>query len=445
MGKILIENAWIVNERRSYNGYVVSEGERTLETGDVAYPGPRPGRVIDAGEKLLMPGVIDDQVHFREPGLTYKADIATESAAAVAGGVTSYMEMPNTVPQTTTRELLEQKFEIAAEHSMANYSFYLGATNDNIDEIRNADPKRVCGIKLFMGSSTGDMMVDRSDSLSAVFAESPILVATHCEEESIIRKNLAYYQHLYGEDIHPSLHPLIRSEEACFVSTAKAVELADRYGADLHVLHLSTARELELFGSGELKDKKITNEVCVHHLYFSDHDYRRKGNLIKWNPAIKTEADRDALQKGLDNGKVDVVATDHAPHTLEEKNRPYLQCPSGGPLVQHSLNVMLELYKQGDVTLPVIVEKMCHAPAIRFGIRDRGFIRPGYYADLVLVDLFEGWEVLSDTILYKCKWSPFFEERFTTRVTHTFVNGRMVYENGTLDRESRGMELRFDR
>ena len=420
------------------------EGERIADTGYGHYPGERPEKVIDAQEKLLIPGIIDDQVHFRQPGLTLKADIHSESVAAVAGGVTSFMEMPNTVPQTTTIALWEEKCALGAEHSVANYAFYFGATNDNMSEIRKIDPHRTPGLKLFMGSSTGNMLVDDPDTLAAIFAESPVLIATHCEEEAIIQKNLAYYKGLYGEKIDPELHPLIRSAEACYVSTARAVELATKYGADLHVLHLSTARELGLFSGAPLVEKKITNEVCVHHLWFNDRDYRRKGNFIKWNPAIKTEDDRLALLKGIEMGTVDVVATDHAPHTLEEKRRSYLECPSGGPLVQHSLTAMLELYKRGDVTLSHIVEKMCHAPAVRFKVKDRGFIRPGYYADLVLVDLSDRWEVETENILYKCKWSPFEGDSFTTKVTHTFIGGRLVYENGVVDTEFRGNALEFD-
>ena len=445
MKKTLIENAFIVNEHRAENGWVLIEGERIAATGYGLYTGERSAEVIDAKEKLLLPGIIDDQVHFRQPGLTRKADIHSESVAAVAGGVTSFMEMPNTVPQTTTIGLWEEKCALGAEHSVANYAFYFGATNDNMPEIRKIDPRRTPGLKLFMGSSTGNMLVDDPDTLAAIFAEAPVLIATHCEDETIIRKNLAYYKNLYGEKIDPELHPLIRSAEACYVSTARAVELAARYDANLHVLHLSTARELGLFGNGPLEGKKITNEVCVHHLWFNDKDYRRKGNFIKWNPAIKTENDRQGLLKGIEQGSVDVIATDHAPHTREEKQRPYLECPSGGPLVQHSLNAMLELYKRGDVTLSHIVEKMCHAPAVRFQVKDRGFIRPGYYADLVLADLSERWEVETENILYKCKWSPFEGESFTTKVTHTFINGYPVYQNGVVDTEFRGSALEFDR
>ena len=445
MKKTLIENALVVNEQRADNGWVLIEGERIAACGYGPYPGERPEEAIDAGGKLLMPGIIDDQVHFRQPGLTRKADIHSESAAAVAGGVTSFMEMPNTVPQTTTVGLWEEKCALGAEHSVANYAFYFGATNDNLTEIRKIDPQRVPGLKLFMGSSTGNMLVDDPDTLAAIFAESPVLVAAHCEDETIVRRNLEEYKNRYGDRITPDMHPLIRSAEACYVSTARAVELAARYDANLHVLHLSTARELSLFSRAPLAEKKITNEVCVHHLWFSDRDYPRKGNFIKWNPAVKTESDRRALLEGIGEGTVDVVATDHAPHTLDEKQLPYLECPSGGPLVQHSLNAVLELYKRGDVTLPQVVEKMCHAPAIRFRVKERGFIRPGYYADLVLADLSCRWEAGTENTLYKCRWSPFDGETFTNRVTHTFIGGRLVCENGKVDTDFRGNALQFDR
>lgn len=445
MGKILIENALIVNDGVHMEGYILTDGEMIAEVGEGAYKGERPARVIDATDRLVMPGVIDDQVHFREPGLTYKADIHSESIAAAAGGVTSFMEMPNTVPQTTTIGLLDEKFDLAAEKSVANYSFYLGAANDNIDEIKALDPKRVCGVKLFMGSSTGGMLVDDDNMLSAVFSESPVLVATHCEDEAIIRRNLEYYKGLYGDKIDPYMHPVIRSAEACYVSSAKAVEIADRYDADLHVLHLSTEKELSLFSDKPLADKRITCEVCIHHLWFNDSDYKRNGNMIKWNPAVKAESDRLALLAGIHNGKVDVVATDHAPHTLEEKRKPYLSAPSGGPLVQHSLAVMMELCKRGEVTLGNVVNKMCHAPAERFGVEKRGYIRKGYFADIVIVDMNGGWEVEHGNILYKCGWSPFEGQRFTTKVTHTIINGHVVYENGEVDTTFRGKELRFRR
>ena len=445
MSKILIENARIVGEGEIFDGYVTIDGERIAAVGTGSYQGPRPEQVIDAKERLLIPGVIDDQVHFRQPGLTHKGDIHSESIAAAAGGITSFMEMPNTVPQTTTLERWEEKCALGAEHSVVNHSFYLGATNDNLGEIRKIDPRRVPGLKVFMGSSTGNMLVDDPDSLAAIFSESPVLIATHCEDEAIVRRNLEYYKNLYGERIDPELHPLIRSEEACYVSTARAVELAARHGADLHVLHVSTGRKLGLFASGPVASKKITCEVCVHHLWFSDRDYRRLGNRIKWNPAIKTENDRRALLHGIETDTVDVVATDHAPHTRTEKERPYLECPSGGPLVQHSLIAMLELHKRGEITLSRIVERMCHAPALRYRVKERGFIRPGYYADLVLIDLSHRQEVTPETILYKCGWSPFEGETFTTRITHTFINGEPVFQDGIVNTSIRGKALEFER
>lgn len=443
MKKILIENALIINEGEEFTGYVVVAGDTIEIVGEGSYDGPRPDHVIDATDRILMPGIIDDQVHFREPGLTYKGDIHSESIAAVAGGVTSYMEMPNTKPPATTIDLLDQKFDLAAASSVANYSFYIGATNDNIGDIRRVDPRRVCGVKMFLGSSTGNMLIDEPDSIAAVMAESPVLVAAHCEEESIIKKNLEYYEHLYGDRITPNMHPMIRTAEACYVSSARAVETAVKYNANLHILHVSTEKELTLFEAGPLNDKLITSEACVHHLWFNDHDYRRRGNFIKWNPAIKTETDREALVLGVLRGKIDIVATDHAPHTLEEKKLPYLQAPSGGPLVQHSLNVMLEMSKRGDFSLSTVVHKMCHAPADRFRIKRRGFIRPGFFADLVIVNPDMGWEVSRENILYKCGWSPFEGDRFTTAVTHTIINGKVVFENGKIDREFRGAELEF--
>ncbi|MBQ4279433.1 MAG: dihydroorotase [Rikenellaceae bacterium] len=445
MSGMLIEGGRIVNEGRSFTGWLLVRDGRIAGMGEGAYREPFDGRRIDAAGRIVMPGVIDDQVHFREPGMTYKGDIRSESAAAVAGGVTSYMEMPNTKPAATTLDLLEQKYEIAARSSAANYSFYLGATNDNLREITRLDSRAVCGVKLFMGSSTGNMLVDDERTLAAIFAESPTLIATHCEDEATIRANMALYKEKYGDAVTPAMHPLIRSAEACYRSSAKAVGLADRYGSHLHVLHLSTARELALFDSKPLADKKITNEVCVHHLWFSDADYARKGNFIKWNPAIKTAADRDALRAGLVSGRVDVVATDHAPHTLEEKRQPFLQAPSGGPLVQHSLAAMMELAGQGVLTVEQVVGKMCHAPAVRFAVRERGFLRQGYHADIAIVDPAAPWTVAKENIRYKCGWSPFEGERFAARVTHTIIGGHVVYENGEIDPDFRGVRLEFDR
>ena len=449
MANILIEGGTIVNEGRKTKGYILVEGERIAAIGEGVSPSILSkhfyGERIDATGKLILPGVIDDQVHFREPGLTYKADIHSESVAGVAGGVTSFMDMPNTKPPTTSLDALEHKFERAAESSVANYSFYFGATNDNVRALSKIDPKTVCGVKLFMGSSTGNMLVDDERTLSAIFAESPTLIATHCESEPMIRASMEKYKQQYGDRTTPAMHPLIRSAEACYRSSAHAVELADKYGSDLHVLHLSTARELSLFDVKPLKEKKITNEVCVHHLWFSDADYASKGNFIKWNPAVKSIDDRDALRNGLTSGKVDVVATDHAPHTLEEKQRPYWECPSGGPLLQHSLVAMLELASRGVLSVEQVVEKMCHAPAIRFAVCDRGFLREGAYADIAIVDPQSPWTVSKENILYKCGWSPFLGTTFLHRVTHTLINGRIVYCDGMVDSSFRGQALRFAR
>jgi len=446
MNNYLIKNARIVNNGTTIRGFVLVRGGiiRAVSEGD---PGvdQELAQVVDAGGKYLIPGVIDDQVHFREPGLTHKAEIATESKAAVAGGVTSYMEMPNTRPQTTTIEELEKKYQRAAEVSMANYSFYLGATNDNIEQIRKLDPEKNCGVKVFMGSSTGNMLVDDRKALEKIFRESPTLVATHCEDESTIQKNTDTFRQQYGEDIPVQMHPLIRSEEACYLSSSLAVELAKKHNTRLHVLHLSTARELELFEQGTSFDKKrITAEVCIHHLWFTDKDYEKKGTLIKWNPAVKTEHDRDSLIAALLNDKLDVIATDHAPHTIEEKQSKYFESPSGGPMVQHSLVAMLELVKLQQLSIEKVVEKMCHAPARLFGIKGRGFIEPGYKADLVLVDTDQEWTVAHKNILYKCGWSPFEGISFTSRVTHTWVNGMLVFREGLFNEMIRGERLEFE-
>ncbi len=424
----LIKDARIVNEGQVLDGSIlIHQGKihAILKPGDEV-----PGKVRETYSvdgRLVIPGVIDDQVHFREPGLTHKADIYSESRAAVAGGITSFMEMPNTVPQTTTLSALEDKFRLAAEKSIANFSFYLGATNDNLDEIRKLDPGQSCGVKIFMGSSTGNMLVDDDNALEGIFAESPVLIATHCEDETVIRANSAMYRKQQGEDLSMSFHPLIRSEEACYLSSAKAVDLAVRHNSRLHVLHISTKKELELFDDSLPVDRKpITAEVCVHHLWFDEMDYRKMGSLIKWNPAIKTPGDKEGLRKGLLENRLDVIATDHAPHTLAEKDQPYFSAPSGGPLVQHALPAMWELHKKGIISLTTLVEKMCHAPARIFRIRDRGFIREGYFADLVVLDD-APWTVKWDNILYKCGWSPFDGQTFSTRVLKTFVNGHMVY------------------
>jgi dihydroorotase len=447
MNNYLIRNAKIVNEGTIIHGYVLVRGG-TIRAVGKGEPGAEQdlAEVVDAQGKYLLPGVIDDQVHFREPGLTHKAEIATESKAAVAGGTTSYMEMPNTRPQTTTIEELEKKYQRASEVSMANYSFYLGATNDNLEDIRKLDPAKNCGVKVFMGSSTGNMLVDRRDVLEKIFAQSPALIATHCEDEETIQKNLKKARDLYGEDVPISQHPLIRSEEACYLSSSLAVELARKHGSRLHILHISTARELELFQQGTDFDKKrITAEVCIHHLWFHDRDYERKGTLIKWNPAIKTIHDRDSLLAALLNDKLDVVATDHAPHTIEEKQSKYINSPSGGPMVQHALTVMLELVHRGKISVEKVVEKMCHAPARLYRVKDRGFIEPGCKADLVLVDPETEWTVAHSNLYYKCGWSPLEGETFHSRVTHTWVNGQLVYREGLFNEMIRGERLEFNR
>lgn len=425
----LIKNARIVNEGRIFDGnLILHEGKIQSISSTKEDLRVKARETIDAGGRILIPGIIDDQVHFREPGLTSKADIYSESRAAVAGGITSYMEMPNTLPQTTTLGELEKKNAIAAERSIANYGFYLGGTNDNIDQIRKLDPALAPGVKVFMGSSTGNMLVDDEKTLEAIFAESPVLIATHCEDEQIIRRQTEIYRKKYGDTVPFSCHPEIRNEEACFRSSEKAVELALRHKARLHVLHISTRRELELFDNTlSVDDKQVTAEVCVHHLWFDESDYARLGSRIKWNPAIKSEKDREGLREGLLVNYLDVIATDHAPHTIVEKNNTYFKAPSGGPLVQHSLAAMIELSKQGLMNLPELVEKMCHAPARIFMLKDRGFIREGYYADLVILEN-EEWEVSKDNILYKCGWSPFEGQSFSTRVACTLVNGRVVYE-----------------
>lgn len=445
----LIKNATIVNEGSRFQAHLVVSGGliQAIVPQEVEIPeSVQHFEIIDASGLFLLPGMIDDQVHFREPGLTYKGDIFSESRAAVAGGITSFMEMPNTIPNTLTNALLEDKFAIADEKSLANYSFYLGASNDNLDEIRKMNPKTVCGVKVFMGSSTGNMLVDQPKALEGIFAESPALVAVHCEDEPTVRQNMDYYRSLYPQAAPSSVHPLIRSARACFLSTSKAVELATRYHTRLHVLHLSTADEMSLFSNKlPLAEKKITAEVCVHHLWFDDRDYEEKGNFIKWNPAIKTAADKQALWQALADGRLDVVATDHAPHALVEKLKPYYESPSGGPLVQHALTAMLDFYHQGLLTLEEIVNKTAHNPAIAFQIHKRGFIRQGYYADFVLVDLDHPWKVSNENIRYKCGWSPFEGHSFRSAITHTFVNGALVYANGKIIEAGSAMRLEFDR
>ncbi len=445
--RIAITNSNIVNEGRIFKGTVVIENSLIKEVvenplSEIKYSCDE---VIDAEGKYLFPGIIDDQVHFREPGLTHKADIYTESKAAVAGGVTSFMEMPNTLPNAITNDLLEEKYKIASEKSFANYSFYIGASNDNIDELKKINNRSVCGIKVFLGSSTGNMLVNNISSLRKIFSLDS-LIAVHCEDEKIINENLEKQKAIYGNEIPFSLHSVIRSSEACFKSSSFAVSLARKYNTRLHLLHLSTADEMALLDNSlPLEKKKITAEVCIHHLWFSDEDYSEKGTFIKWNPAIKSAKDREALWNALLDGKIDVVATDHAPHTFKEKNNTYLKAPSGGPLTQHSLAAMLEFYHKGKISLESIAYKMAHAPAVCFNIEKRGFIRPGYFADLVLVDMDSPWTVDKTNILYKCKWSPFEGTVFNSRITNTFVNGVHVYNNGIFNETKKGMRLLFHR
>lgn len=443
----LILNAKVVNEGKVFLADLLISGDRIKK---IAEPGTLKGepgtRTINATGKFLLPGVIDDQVHFREPGLTHKGDIYSESHAAVAGGITSFMEMPNTNPQTLTQELLEDKYRIGEERSAANYSFFMGASNDNLAEVLKTDPEKVCGIKVFMGSSTGNMLVDKAEILEGLFRESKMLIATHCEDEGTIRKNLEDYKARYGDDIPVKFHPLIRSREACYKSSSMAVELAAKYGSRLHILHISTEEELSLFSDSPSDvNKKITSEACIHHLWFTDKDYDDKGVYIKWNPAVKESRDRDAIREAVKNGRIDIIATDHAPHLRSEKEQPYTKSASGGPLVQHSLVAMYELVKQGVFTMELLVEKMAHAPARIFGVVDRGFIREGYYADLVLLDPDSSFTVSEENILSKCGWSPFEGTEFSSTVTHTWVNGELAWENGKINEEVRGKRLKFNR
>lgn len=443
---ILIKNAKIVNEGRIFEGDILIEGEFIKEVADSISAKTSDVLVIDIEGSYVFPGVIDDQVHFREPGLTHKATIASESRAAVAGGITSFIEMPNTLPQTTTIEKLEEKFEIAATMSYANYSFMFGGTNTNLDEILKVDSKNVAGLKLFLGSSTGDMLVDNTEVLENIFKSTDLLISVHCEDEATIKRNLEEHLQKYGNDIPMKCHPAIRSEEACYLSSSKAIELAKKTGARLHIFHVSTAKETKLFTNKiPLKDKKITAEVCIHHLWFSDEDYKKKGSLIKWNPAVKTVKDREELWKALLDDRIDVVATDHAPHTIEEKQNIYTEAPSGGPLVQHALVAMIEAYHKDKISLEKIAEKMCHNPAILFQIENRGFIKPGYYADLAIVAINSPWTVNKENILYKCGWSPFEGVTFKSRITHTFVNGILVYKNFKVLDVKAGKRLTFNR
>ncbi len=443
MKSIKIVNARIVNEGKIYEADLLVKSGRIEKIGS-DLTGLPADITIDAKGRYLLPGVIDDQVHFREPGLTHKGDIRTGTRAAVAGGITSFMEMPNTIPQATTRDLLEDKYRLASEKSLANYSFYMGATNENIEELLKTDPENVCGIKVFMGSSTGNMLVDDMNTLENIFSNVPMLIATHCEDEKTIQKNTETFRKRFGEDLPVKYHPMIRSAEACYLSSSLAVRLAQKHNTRLHVLHLSTAREMSLFtASMPPAEKRITAEVCVHHLWFSEEDYDRKGTFIKWNPAIKSKADREGLWDALRDGRIDVIATDHAPHTFEEKKNTYFKAPSGGPLVQHSLPAMLQFYKNGKISLEQVVDKMCHVPAGIFHVKERGYIREGYWADLTIVDPDRPWTVSKENILYKCGWSPFEGVTFDAAITHTIVSGQLVYENGRFDESVRGKRLTF--
>ena len=446
MNTTLIKNAKIVNEGEIFEGDVLIENDYIVEIAKSISPKLSNCKIIDAEGSYLIPGAIDDQVHFREPGLTHKGDIESESRAAVAGGITSFIEQPNTIPNAITQEILEEKYKIASEKSYANYSFMMGGTNDNLEEILKTNPRNVAGIKLFLGSSTGNMLVDNPEALKNIFSSTKMLIAVHCEDEATIKNNLEKFKEQYGENIPVECHPLIRSEEACYISSSKAIELAKKTGARLHVFHLSTAKEMDLFTNKiPLEDKQITAEVCIHHLWFSDEDYKTKGNLIKWNPAVKSAKDRSALWEALLDDRIDVIATDHAPHTLEEKKQDYLKAPSGGPLVQHAVVAMFEAYHQGKISIEKIVEKMCHNPAKIFKIENRGFIKVGYFADLVIVNTGLPWNVKKENILAKCGWSPFEGYNFKSRITHTLVNGVLVYQNFKVKEVKVGKRLLFNR
>ncbi len=441
---IVLKSGTIVNEGKQFVADILIKNGR-IEKIATSISTDGNCEIIDVSGQLVLPGCIDDQVHFREPGLTHKATIFTESRAAVAGGVTSFMEMPNTVPNTLTQELLEDKYAIGAKSSLANYSFFMGASNENIEEVLKTNERNVCGIKVFMGSSTGNMLVDNEQTLDGLFSKVPMLIATHCEDEATIRKNIEAAKAKYGENVPIEQHPIIRSEEACYISSSMAVRLAKKHGTRLHVLHISTAKELELFDNAiPLIDKKITAEACIHHLWFSDEQYTEKGAFIKWNPAVKKATDRDAIMQAVLNNTIDVIATDHAPHTLEEKRSTYFGAPSGGPLVQHSLLAMLEKVKEGKITIERVVEKMAHAPAVLFRIEDRGYIREGYHADLVVVNPGDETLVTKQSLLYKCGWSPFEGVTFSNKIAKTFVNGNLVYSNGTINEVGNGSRLLFN-
>ena len=444
MNSYLIKNARIVNEGTILHGDVLVENGIIQQIGSNIFKEGIP--LLDAKDKFLIPGLIDDQVHFREPGLTHKANIATESRAAVSGGITTFIEQPNTIPQATTQKLLQEKFDIAEKSSCVNYSFMFGGTNDNLEELLKTNPKNVAGIKLFLGSSTGNMLVDNPEVLENIFSSTKLIISVHCEDEATIKANTLHYKSIYGDDIPVELHPVIRSDKACYLSSSKAIELAKKTGARLHIFHLSTAKEMALFRNDiPLEKKQITAEVCVHHLWFSEEDYKDKGTLIKWNPAVKKATDRAALWEALLDDRLDVIATDHAPHTLEEKQQPYTKAPSGGPLVQHALLALVEKVKEGVWTMEKLVEKACHNPAKIFQIEKRGFIREGYFADLVLLDDKKTQTVKKDTILYKCGWSPFEGTTFSSTVTHTFVNGVLIYDNGAFNNTIKGKRITFNR
>lgn len=445
MKRYLIKNAKIVNQGKVFASNVLIENEIITKITTEEIPEENL-EVINAQGQYLIPGMIDDQVHFREPGLTHKANIETESKAAVSGGITSFIEMPNTLPQTTTQKLLEEKFKIASKTSYANYSFMFGGTNDNLKELLKTNPKNVAAIKLFLGSSTGNMLVDDEKILEKIFSSTKMLIAVHCEDEETIQKNTTQFKKQYGDDIPIKYHPEIRSEKACFLSSSKAIKLAKKTGARLHIFHLSTEKETHLLKNDiPLEEKQITAEVCVHHLWFTDEDYTKKGTYIKWNPAVKTQKDKDGLWKALLDDRIDVIATDHAPHTLEEKNNLYTKAPSGGPLVQHAVTAIFEKIKEGVISVEKAVEKMCHNPAKIFKIEKRGFIKEGFYADIVLIDPKKTWTVSKNNILYKCKWSPFEGTKFSSKVTHTFVNGTLVYQNGKFNDLKKGKRLIFNR
>ena len=446
MQKVLIKNALLINEGKSFKSDLLIEGEYISQIGSSINIDESEVNVIDANGSYLLPGAIDDQVHFREPGLTHKANIGTESRAAVAGGITSFIEMPNTVPQATTQELLEDKFLTASESSYANYSFMFGGTNDNLEELLKTNPRDVAGIKLFLGSSTGNMLVDNEEVLEKIFSSTDLIISVHCEDEGTIKKNFKEQFDKYGDDIPIKLHPKIRSEEACYLSSSKAIALAKKTGARLHIFLLSTAKETELFRNDiPLEEKKITAEVCVHHLWFEENDYDTKGTFIKWNPAVKTANDRAGLWKALLDDRIDVIATDHAPHTIEEKENPYTKAPSGGPLVQHAMVALLNKVSEGVISIEKLVQKMCHNPAILFQVEKRGYLREGYYADLVLVNPNDPWTVEKSNVLYKCGWSPFEGTTFNSKITHTFVNGNLIYNKGQFNDTIKGKRLLFNR